>query len=269
MTATSLDRLQHSFLNALLDPSALNSQGINEALLPGAKINASACLAIYQRSYILRLRQCLGEQFPATHYALGPDLFNDFADCYLEAYPSNSYTLYDLGNRFSAWLEDTRPDRDLPEDQREDWIDFMVDLTRYECELFRLFDAPGHEGGEWPELTTPDDVLVLQPCLTLATYSYPVAWYYHEIRAGRTPDFPPEMLSHVVILRRDHQTATFPVTPVQFRFLEMLRNGNRISHILESIAHWTGKPLELVAHSWQTEVRLAWIAAGFFIEQSA
>lgn len=267
MTTASLDKLQDWFLNALLEPSALALHSIGETLLPGAKINASACLAIYQRSYILRLRQCLGEQFPATHYALGPDLFNDFADCYLEACPSNSYTLYDLGNRFSAWLEDTRPDRDLPEDQREDWIDFMVDLTRYECELFRLFDAPGHEGGAWPELTTPDDALVLQPCLTLATYRYPVAWYYHEIRAGRSPDFPPKMPSHAVILRRDHQTATFPVTPVQFRFLEMLRNENKISHVLEAIAHWTDKPLELVAHSWQTEVRQAWIAAGFFIEK--
>lgn len=267
MTATALEKLQHEFLNALLNPSAPHSHRISESLLPGATINATACLAIYQRSYILRLRQCLGEQFPATHYALGENVFNDFADYYLEACPSNSYTLYDLGKRFSAWLEDTRPDRDLPADQREDWIDFMVDLTRYEHELFRLFDAPGHEGGEWPAQATPDDALALQPCLTLASYGYPVAWYYHEIRAGRRPAFPPKMQSHAVILRRDHQTATFPVTPVQYRFLEMLHTGNNISQSLEAIAHWAMKPLEQVIHSWQTEVRQAWLAAGFFIRK--
>ena len=32
---------------------------------------------------------------------------------------------------------------DVDPKEREDWIDFMVDLARYERELFRLFDAPG------------------------------------------------------------------------------------------------------------------------------
>lgn len=268
MTIQSLDALQDWFFNALLAPNALEPDSIHEKILPGGRIDAQACMAIYQRSYILRLRECLGEQFPATRHALGQNLFNDFVDCYLEDCPSDSYTLYNLGNRFSAWLERTRPDRDLPQEQRESWIDFMEDLSRYECELFRLFDAPGHEGGEWPGITTPDHRLILQPCLTLATYRYPVAWYYHEIRAGRRPVFPPQTISHTVILRRDYQTATFPVTQFQYHFLEKIRERKNISQGLKEIAHWAIQPLERVAHSWKTEVRPAWIAAGFFIEKA-
>ncbi|HMY41028.1 MAG TPA: DNA-binding domain-containing protein, partial [Marinagarivorans sp.] len=266
MDKANLAGLQQWFLNALRDPSALDAMSVTNNLLPAANINASACLAIYQRSYVLRLRQCLGDQFPATRHALGEHLFNDFVDCYLKDCPSTSYTLYDLGKRFSEWLEHSRPDRALPEEQRESWIDFMVDLSAYESALFRLFDAPGHEGGEWPQATVADDNLILQPYLTLATYRYPVAWYYHEIRAGRCPSFPPQATSQVVMLRRDYQTATFPVTAVQFRFLEKMRDGVPISQVLDDIASWTKQPLAQVIHSWRTEVRRPWIAAGFFIE---
>lgn len=261
----ALEHLQQWFQSALLQPQNLPTNSVGENLLPGAMLNASACLAIYQRSYILRLRLCLAEQFPATLYALGEELFNDFADCYLADCPSNSYTLYDLGNRFADWLQANRPDRDAAADDKEDWIDFMVDLAGYECELFRLFDAPGHEGKPWPDANTNDEQLVLQPCLSLARYSYPVAWYYHEIRAGRSPAFPPHADSYAVILRRDYQTATYPVTPVHFHFLQSLANGKKISEALTEIAHWTEQPVEVVKQSWEKDVRGAWIAAGFFI----
>jgi len=184
---SKLSAMQHWMLNALVKPGNVGQESLAETLLPGAMLDAAGCLAIYQRSYILRLRQCLVEQFPATCYALGDALFNDFADDYLRSCPSDSYTLYELGRRFPLWLEQTRPDRDLPE--REDWIDFMVDLAHYERELFHLFDAPGHEGQPWPNSNIDDSTLILQPALVLAQYRYPVAWYYHEVRAGKNPSF--------------------------------------------------------------------------------
>jgi hypothetical protein len=161
-------------------------------------------------------------------------------------------------------MEQSRPDRDLPEDEREDWIDFMVDLARYERELFRLFDAPGHEGQAWPGTGTDDRALVLQPCLALAQYRFPVAGYYHEVRAGRSPEFPVKSPSHVVILRRDYQTATYPVSPLHHRFLHALQQHHTVAHALADIALWSRRPLDAVVHSWTTEVRNAWIDAGFF-----
>lgn len=265
---TSLESLQRWMLGALTAPGGVDRRGIADTLLPGAHLDAAACLAIYQRSYILRLRSCLGEQFPATRHALGRALFDDFADEYLRACPSDSYTLYELGRRFAGWMEDTRPDRDLPEDEREGWIDFMVDLARYERELFRLFDAPGHEGRPWPDASCDDAALILQPCLTLAHYRYPVAPYYHEIRAGRSPAFPEAAPSHVVILRRDHQTFTYPVTPLHLRFLERVRDLGDIHRALADIAAWTQRPLDAVARSWTRDVRRPWIEAGFFVGSS-
>lgn len=259
-----LHALQRWMLDALIAPGGVDRRSITDTLLPGPQLDAAGCLAIYQRSYILRLRLCLGEQFPATRHALGTTLFDDFADDYLRACPSDSHTLYELGRRLPEWLQQTRPDRDLPEDEREHWIDFMVDLACYERELFRLFDAPGHEGGAWPDAGTDDRLLALQPCLALAQYRYPVARYYHEVRAGRSPECAAPSPSHVVILRRDYQTATYPVSPLHHRFLCAVRQHHSIEHALADIAAWSGRPLAAVVHSWTTEVRRAWIDAGFF-----
>lgn len=263
--AESLGAVQRWMLDALVTPDRCDSQAVVDTLLPGAMLDATGCLAIYQRSYVLRLRKCLAEQFPATRYALGDALFDDFADLYLRACPSDSYTLYALGRRFPGWLEDTRPDRDRPASEREEWVDFMVDLARYEAELFRLFDAPGHEGQPWPEAGAADGALVVQPCLVLAQYRYPVAWYYHEVRADHRPAFPPASPSHVVMVRRDYQTTTYPVSALHYRFLTALQRHGSVERALADVAAWTGLPIEDVARSWASEVRRPWIDAGFFV----
>jgi len=264
----SLDALQRWMLDALILPERVTRDAIDAAVLPGARIDAAACLAIYQRSYLQRLRLCLGEQFPATRHALGRPLFDDFADEYLRACPSDTYTLYDLGRRFPDWMAQSRPDRDRPEEERERWIDFMIDLADYERALFRLFDAPGHEDRPWPSDHGDDAALILQPCLTLAAYRYPVAWYYHEVRAGRSPEFPAQGGSQVVIVRRDYRTTTYPVTPLHFRFLQAVQAHRDIARALADIAAFTGRAPEEVARSWVDDVRGSWIEAGFFVARN-
>ncbi len=251
--------VQNGMLEALISPETDNA--FAEALLPGARLSAAECFAIYRRSYILRLRRCLEAQFPASRHALGDDLFTAFADAYLEACPSASYTLNALGQRFPQWLEDNRPDRDTP----ESWIDFMVDLAEYECTLYRLFDATGHEGGVWPESSTPDRDLRLQPCLELTVHRFPVAWYYHEVKAGRRPGYPPAETACSVILRRDFVTHTFPVTGFHHRFLTLVGQTGNADAAITALAAEAGIPRDDVADSWRRDVREAWMDAGFFI----
>lgn len=265
--ADFLEELQRWMLDALLAPREVRPRDVDAHILPGARADARTGLGVYQRSFAVRLRLCLGEQFPATRHALGPALFADFADVYVRDLPPASYTLDDLGRRFADWMESSRPDRDRPEDEREDWIDFLVALARYERELFLVFDGPGHEGRSWPDVSVPDEALVLQPSLVLRRYRYAVAAYYHEVRAGRAPEFPAQAESHVVVLRRDFQTTTFPVTLLHFRFLELVRDRGGIPEALAGIAAWTGRPLEDVTRSWRTDVRASWINAGFFVER--
>ena len=275
MTAPSpLCALQRWMLDALTAPLRTDRAAVHDWLLPGPFLDASACLAIYQRSYILRLRKCLAGQFPATRYALGDDVFDEFADAYLRAYPSDSYTLDALGRRFPAWLDETRIDRDCPPEAREDWIDFMVDLASYERELFVLYDAPGVEAGLpphlcWPDLDTDDAALMLQPCVAIVRYRHAVAWYYHEVRAGRAPGFPPLSPMQAVIARHEYQTTTYPVSALHFRFLESVRTRGNVAAALADVADWSGRSVDAVTRSWATEVRRRWIEASFFVTTNA
>jgi len=265
----SVAALQRWMLDALIAPGQVQPAALEQRLRPGPRLDAAARLAVYQRSYVLRLRKCLAEQFPALCHALGDALFDDFADEYLRAEPSRSHTLYALGGRFPQWLEANRPDRERPAPEREDWIDFMVDLAHYERTLFGLFDAPGHEGGPWPDVAIDDEDLVLQPCLVLARHRYPVAWYYHEVRAGRSPPFPPRRTAHVAILRRDYLTSTFPISVLHAHFLQSLERHGRVSAALAAVADHARRPIHEVRRSWVREVRAGWIDAGFFICRSA
>lgn len=267
VVAPGLHALQRWMLDALIAPESVDRAVIDHQVRPGARIDAAACLDIYRRSYVLRLRRCLAEQFPATRHALGAALFDDFADTYLRDCPSDSTTLYELGRRYPGWLEANRPDRDEPDAAREDWIDFLVDLATYEMGLFHLFDAAGHEGQCWPDASADDRDLVLQSCLTLAQYRYPVAWYYHEVRAGRAPAFPRCADSCIVVLRRDYHTTTYPVSGLHYRFLTQLRQCGSIHAALDDIAAWTGRAVSAVRESWATDVRTAWIEAGFFVDR--
>lgn len=254
-------------LDALVHPEATDRESIDTYFVGSPSLDQSACLGIYQRGYILRLTKCLAEQFRALRYALGDQLFDRFAGEYLRDSPSQSYTLNDLGRRFASYLNDNRPDGDLPESQRETWIDFMVELASFEWLHFSLFDAPGHEGGEWPTADVVDTALELQPCFALAQYRFGVAAYYHSVTENRQPKFPAARQCYVALLRRDFMTSTFPISPFHYHFLSRLYELGDVDQALAHVADSFAVPLDQVRESWRSDVRTAWIEAGFFIER--
>ena len=261
----TLGALQEWFFAALVDPELSSSQTCAELLLDSPLLDARARLGVYQRSYISRLQACLAEQFPALAHALGEGLFVDFAREYLRACPPTSHSLHELGDRFPDWLEDNRPDRDQPADARELWIDFMVDLARYEHSLFWLYDAPGHEGQAWPSPDIDDAELVLQPCFALVASRYAVAAYYHAIRDGRDPGLPPRADAFVAVARRDYLTSSFPITAVHFEFLSALQRGASVAEALVELAERSGQGVDEVRRSWAATVRGPWIRSWFFV----
>lgn len=236
---------------------------------PSSQLSSAQRLAIYQRGFRLRLHRCMREQFPALCHALTQELFNDFCDEYLRVYPPTSYTLNDLGEHFATYLEQARPDRDETEGNRETWIDFMVDLARFERALFVLFDALGHEGRPFADLDCPDEQLCLQPAVFLGDFRFPVAPYYYDVQAGHDPPLPPLQRTPVIAVRKDYKTHTFPLTPVQHAFLAAMRAGEGFHGAMEAAAKDAGQPVEQVYQSWRApgSTRERWLAAGFFIEE--
>lgn len=261
-----LSWLQAWMQKALIFPRQISGGEAARYVESSSRLNATERLAIYQRSYYLRILKCMREQFPALCHALGTELFTDFAREYLQARPPESYTLYDLGRRFPSYLEETRPDRGA--EGREIWIDFLADLARFERQLFVMFDAPGHEGKPYAHEGVPDGRLRLQPCFALGDYRFPVAWYYHQVRYGKGPPLPPQERSFVALVRKDYITHTVGLSAQHYTFLAALEQGKSVEEALELVTQSLAMRIESVVQSWRAPdgVRKRWIEAGFFVE---
>lgn len=264
----SLAALQQWMQGCILQPDPVaQREAIAGQIAPSPTLSPAQRLAIYQRGYLARLRECMAGQFKALRQALGEQLFGDFVEAYLAVYASRSPTLSDLGDRFARYLEETRPDAAEPPERREPWADFMVDLARYEWEIFKKFDAPGHEGKPFADLSTPAGELRLQPTLSLHLYRFPVDAYYHEVSRQANPDLPEPSETAIAILRKDYRIGMFRLTRPQYQCLVRMDRGAALPAALVETAGEEGGDPTVAAAFW-TRWRPNWIAQVFFIASS-
>ena len=261
----ALHSVQRWMQEAVVFPRRADREAVGRLLADSSRLSAGEGLAVYQRGYFLRIAGCLREQFPALCHALGAPLFDDFVADYIRERPPESHTLYDLGRRFPAWLEEGRPDRDLPPEARETWADFMVDLARFERQVFAMFDAPGHEGKPFADESTPDHRLRLQPCFGLGAFRFPVAAYYHSVRRNEAAPLPPVEPSYVALVRTDYVTHTIPLSRAHHRFLRAMAEGGGVEDGIAAAAAELAATADEVRRSWRSGPRRRWIEAGFFV----
>ncbi|HEX8063947.1 MAG TPA: DNA-binding domain-containing protein [Allosphingosinicella sp.] len=253
--------------DALVFPRRADRSGIGDRLVGSGRLSGAEGLALYQRGYFLRIASCMREQFPALCHALDKALFDDFVADYIRERPPESHTLYDLGRRFPDWLEENRPDRDFAPARRELWIDFMIDLARFERLVFAMFDAPGHEGSAFADAATPDCRLRLQPAFALGAYRFPVAAYYHAVRLGGPAPLPPARESFVALVRTDYMTRTIALSEGHYIFLKAMAGGRGVEEGIAAVARGLAMSADEVRRSWRAAgaERQRWIDWRFFI----
>jgi hypothetical protein len=259
---TALAAAQRRMHDALVFPDA--DRGPALALFASdGPLGAAGGLAIYQRGYFLRIAACMREQFPALCHALGRALFDDFVADYIRDFPPARHTLYDLGRRFAGWMEANRPDGEA----REAWVDFMIDLARFEYSVFEMFDAEGNEGSPFATPDTPDTALRLQPGFALGSYRFPVADYYHAVRRGEDPPLPTAAPCQFALVRTDYVIRTVPLSQTHHAFLAELLAGGGVDAALAEIATRFGLDPEEARRSWRDAQgsRARWIEWGFFV----
>lgn len=252
-------------------------------------LSAAERLAIYANAYYTRLIECLGDVFPMLKRALGDEAFNGFAFGYLQDYPSQSYTLNELGRRFPRYLEETRP---APDDERksgsgsagaaaeqpasvEAWPEFLIDLARFEWAIYEVFDGPGAEG---QTLLGADDVLDLPPdrrprarlvpvpCLQLLTTRFPVNDYYTAARRAKQDEavpMPGPAESFVALTRREYIVRRYNLSRPEFELLGSIQAGASMGDAIQRAAAVTGDDLDTFAGNLTLWFR-NWTAEGFF-----
>lgn len=260
---TALVGAQRRMHAALIDRHA-DADAAQALFASGGRLGPAEGLAIYQRGYFLRIAACMREQFPALCHALGRALFDDFVADYIRDCPPERHTLYDLGRRFPTWMEANRPDAQA----REPWVDFMIDLARFEYAVFTMFDAEGNEGCPFASAATRDDALRLQPAFALGRFGFPVAGYYHAVRRGEAPLLPAPAPSHVALVRRDYLTRTVPLSEAQHALLAAMHAGQSVAAALAIVAASYRLGSGEAENLWRGAQgsRDRWIEWGFFVD---
>ncbi len=204
-------------------PTKFNTSSLEDVILHSEKLSAQEHLGIYQRSYIARLRNCMSQQFSALEYALGEEIFCAFADDYLASKPSYNYNLAVLGKHFPEYLEANRPDAD--EDEKEDWIDFIIELAKFEYDIGVLFEEKAEEDYLLAEINSDEEKLKLVPICELFKFQFPVRKYYSDFKNGKKPSYPFASESYCVALRYNFKLAVYDIHKEQYEFLSSLKKG--------------------------------------------
>lgn len=250
----------------LLGPSGKDSTPqlrVDEVIKPSARMAAWQHLAIYQHGYTARLRSCMSTQFTALEYALGEDLFEAFADEYLKTYPSESYNLANLGDRFAFYLEETRPDKNSP--VKEDWPDFMIELAQFECAINRIFDEKANAPLPLATTSTPSDRLSLNPNIHLFAFSFPTRAFYSAATNDKQPELPLPQDTYSLIMRKDFKLGLYDIHQEQYDLMRALQSGISWSSALRELQEkygFTEQATQDATEHW----RIKWLEMGFLCE---
>ncbi|WP_295795467.1 DNA-binding domain-containing protein [Mucilaginibacter sp.] len=249
--------VHHAPMQDIVLPAA-----VEDIVNPSQRLSAVHHLDIYRHSYIARLRSCMQSQFNALAYALGPELFELFADQYLDTYPSESYTLNTLGEKFAQFLQETRPD--AGREQKENWPDFMIELAGFEYALSIIFDEHADEQPAVILHDTPDEMLKLAPVFHLFHHQYPICSYYLEVIQGREPELPFPEQSYCAVTRHNYKLGLFTIREAQYHFLKNMQRGDSVEAAKDNLVkafEFKRADLDKIWPEWKK----GFIDAGFFV----
>ncbi len=299
-SSAEINRLQRWFQTVITHANGADSGASSEEaqrliqLRPGQlekvitrsrALTAAERLAIYANAYHTRLLECLGEVFPMMKRTLGDEAFDGFGFGYLQDYPPRSYTLNELGKRFPAYLEDTRPAADGPEpdpsgigssaEEVDDWPEFLIELARLEWAIYEVFDGLGVEG---QPLFNADELLNLSPerwpeaqlepvpCLQLLATRFPVNDYYtrlRQVKENESVPLPSASESFVALSRRDFVVRRYNLSGTEFELLRAIQQGLPVGRAIEYAAQASSDSIDQLASNLKLWFR-NWTAEGFF-----
>jgi len=151
---------------------------------PNDRLSSFDRLEIYNKQYWFRLIDCLYEDFPGLRTVVGEKRFYDLAIAYLTKYPSNTYSLRDLGNRLEKFLV-REPKWMKPHPK------LAHDLVRLEWAHVVAFDGDALPPLDVDSLLGQGDPAKLrlgfQPYITFLACDYPVDNFIISVRRREEP----------------------------------------------------------------------------------
>jgi hypothetical protein len=221
-----------------------------EVVVSSEALPAKARLAIYARSYGLRLAECLRAEYPVLRAMIGDEVFSLFAGGYLSARPPSAYSLYELGAGFADYLEATRP---RPNGGPGAIDAIPASLARLERAIADSSRAIGVEGeaaagglDAVAAILPPGARLRTPPTLRLLRMDFDFSDALASVRAGDHPAPPPPGETLVAVARSRYRVRAHGLAVWRFAWLEALSDGADAHGAAQAAARASGRDVAQV-----------------------
>ena len=176
----NLENLQREMAAAVMQPLTADEQmrkrssdgrsmrEVAESFIaPNSRLTSFERLEIYNRQYWFRILGALAEDFAALRAVVGEREFDRISIAYLNAHPSRSFTLRNLGSHLPEWLV-----ANPKYTGRRHAL--AIDVARIEWAFVQAFDSTEREPLTVEQIATldADSRLALQPHVQLIALSY-------------------------------------------------------------------------------------------------
>jgi len=287
----SLQELQRRMATAVMQPLTLREEmrrrdgtgrsterEAAEFIKPNDRLSSFERLEIYNRQYWFRLFASFEEDFPGLQAIVGRKRFQTLMRAYLEACPSTSFSLRNLGSRLVVWLQEN-PAYVAPDGEA------ALEMAMLEWAHIEAFD-----GAVWPRLTPEalaevgaESRIALQPFLRLVSAHYAVddaliavrsesgssngssnnASAGHTVRRSRAIRSHPREDVFLAVHRHEDSVYYKRLAVEDFRMLEALREGRTLSEAIDAGFEESSMPEEERPGYLQSAFR-HWMELGWF-----
>jgi len=253
MKHPTLSSVQQQFSKALTSNQDLRPETFG--VLDQPPVPSSDRVRVYQQAFQIRMLGSLAEDFPICQQTLGKDQFKHLCQDYLEAFPSRSWTLSELGAELVTFIEPTK--------EGSSWAKrypFLSALAHYEWAHILAELSESHEGVSelsWLAGLTPEQVQNLQLKLDPSVIFLRSPWRVDPLEEQEQAT-PSE--TFYVIYQKSGEAHHQVVTEFQLRLLELMRQGAKVETLLGAIepsGESTEENKRLIENSFST-----WVSEG-------
>jgi len=208
----------------------------HEVVAAHGKASVYTRLNVYTSGYILRLLECLSADFPVLQKFVGDEVFHAFAKASLVWSPPVSYTLYDLGKNFIAFLQATRPaGNDI-------MLGLPIELARLERARQEVMRAAGTEDIHIPDEINLEDILwqphnlalSLPESTRLLQSPFSLKNFFEKLSADEPVGLPETQPTCIAVSRKNYRITISEIPEWQYHFLLSCRQS---TNLLQAIDH--------------------------------
>jgi hypothetical protein len=236
--------------------TAAGNEGLRiEHVVKGRKsISAHRRLDIYAAGYVMRLVECLKKEFSVLCSYMGEEFFEVFAKAYIVTIPSENWSLYYLGERFSSFLQNTQPHSPNDSEQAA-FVALPAQIARFERAKAEVLLAKGLENNTNAPISETEYVSAFlqgqmrvqtPPCLRLIRLEYPILELVDCVEKSKEYKMPQLGESFLAISRIDYQITITELEDWQFSFLSQCADPISVCEAAHKI-HSGLKPSDLLA----------------------